>query len=533
MLYFPHARSRGVSEEEEDKTVKHARLWAAQREGRKAKGERIEEKSGLCPLSLLPYPCVPYPFSFIPSLIVTILIFVSPTIAQTSWWRTYGGWADDWGLSVQQTSDCGYIIAGSTDSFGAGDYDVYLIKTNTSGDALWTTTYGGTGPDFGYSVQQTSDGGYIIVGYTVSFGAGSEDVYLIKTNANGDTVWTKTYGGTYNDAGYSVRQTSDSGYIIAGGTGSFGAGCADVYLVKTNASGDTAWTRTYGGADPDMGFSVQQTSDGGYIIAGYTESFGAGNGDVYLIKTNASGDTLWTRTCGGTDPDRSYSVQQTSDSGYIIAGGAGSNGDVCLLKANASGDVLWTRTYGGANYDDGQSVRQTSDGGYVIAGTTESFGAGHDDAYLLKTKASGDTVWTRTYGGATYDNGKSVQQTSDGGYVIAGYTSSFGAGSYDVYLIKTDANGIVAVEEPSTPQLPNPQTALRVQPNPFSSFAVVPGHESERFILSDISGRKVAICNGNRIGEGLPPGVYFLSSIASVDAHSVRPVRIVKAAAGR
>jgi hypothetical protein len=453
-------------------------------------------------------------------LIAYILVCASPALAQTSWWRTYGGTNGDWGSSVQQTSDGGYIIVGYTASFGAGYEDVYLVKTDASGDALWTRTYGGASDDYGYSVQQTSDGGYIIVGSTASFGAGSYDVHVIKTNVSGDTLWTKTYGGPDPDYGFSVQQTTDGGYIIAGLTLSFGAGGNDVYLIKTTASGDTHWTRTYGGTDNDGGRSVQETADGGYIATGWTISFvwpPTTYPDVYLIKTSASGDTLWTRTYGGTSVDDGNSVQQTTDGGYIVVGGVTSfgagSGDVYHNKTNASGDRLWTRTYGGPGGDGGNSVQQTADGGYIIAGYTYSFGAGADDVYLIKTNAQGDTLWTRTHGGTGLDWGVSVQQTSDGGYVATGCTKSFGAGNGDVYLIKTDASGNVAVAEPSTPQLANSRTALRVQPSPFSAFAAVPGHETERFILSDISGRKVGICNGNRIGEGLSPGVYFLSPV--------------------
>jgi hypothetical protein len=415
-------------------------------------------------------------------LIVAVLVFASPALAQTSWWRTYGGTDVDEGWSVQQTTGGGYIIAGSTWSFGIVNHDVYLIKTNAAGDTQWTRTYGGTYKEEGWSVQQTSDSGFIVAGLTYPFGGGYTDVYLIKTNASGETQWTRTYGGTDDDWGRSVQQTSDGGYIIAGFTYPFGAGSHDVYLIKTNASGDTQWTRTYGGTylKKEEGWSVQQTSDGGYIIAGWTESFGAGMYDVYLIKTNASGDTLW------------------------------------------------TRTYGDTSMDAGRSVQQTSDGGYVITGWTHSFGAGGFDVYLIKTNSTGDTLWTRTYGGTNDDEGYSVQQASDGGYIIAGNTYSFGAGECDVYLIKTDANGNVAVEEPTIPLLKNSRTALRVQPNPFSSFAVVPGHETERFILSDVSGRKVGICNGSRIGEGLPPGVYFLSPVAKPVIPHSRPLRIVK-----
>jgi len=301
------------------------------------------------------------------------------------------------------------------------------------GDTLWTRTYGGSHEDWGYSVQQTSDGGYVIAGSTHSFGAGSADVYLVKTDSSGDTLWTRTYGGSVWDIGYSVQQTSDGGYIIAGRTDSFGAGYSDVYLVKTDSSGDTLWTRTYGGRDWDQARSVHQTSDGGYIIAA------SHPGGLWLLKTDFSGDTLWTRTYEGGG----YSVQQTTDGGYIIAGGT--SDDVWLLKTDSSGDSLWTRAYGGRGSDVASSVQQTSDGGYIIAGHTWSFGTGEYDVYLVRTDSSGDTLWTRTYGGRDWDQARSVQQTSDGGYIIAGETRSFGAGGDDVYLLRVAGGELPAV----------------------------------------------------------------------------------------
>ncbi len=360
------------------------------------------------------------------------------------WTKTYGGSDYDYGYSVQQTQD-GYIIAGYTCSFGVGGADVYFIKTDANGNVEWTKTYGGRYDDWGYSVQQTQDSGFIIAGKTYSFGAGYEDVYLIKTDANGNVEWTKTYGGSGWDCGYSVQQTQDGGYIIAGYTFSFGAGYADVYLIKTDANGNVEWTKTYGGSDDDRGYSVQQTQDGGYIIAGETESFGAGGADVYLIKTDANGNVEWTKTYGGSDYDWGFSVQQTQDGGFIIAGvtssfGAGSY-DVYLIKTDANGDVEWTKTYGGSYDDWGKSVQQAQDGGYIIAGWTYSFGAGRCDVYLIKTDANGNVEWTKTYGGSDDDCGYSVQQTQDGGFIIAGKTESFGAGECDVYLIKTDAYG--------------------------------------------------------------------------------------------
>jgi hypothetical protein len=457
--------------------------------------------------------------AFHPALLT--LLFVIPALSQQRWERNYGWvWYDE-GSSVQQTSDGGYIVAGVYDYSGFNQ-QVYLIKTNASGDTLWTRTYGGMSYDWGYSVQQTSDGGYIVAGHTSSFGNGWQ-AYLIKTNASGDTLWTKTFGDTAYDLGYSVAQTSDTGYIVAGWSNSFGNGF-QVYLIKTNASGDTLWTRTYGGAGRDEGHSVQQTSDGGYIVAGHTDSFG-NNRQVYLIKTNALGDTLWTKTYGDTAFDLGQSVQQTTDMGYIVAGSTNSFGNgyqVYLIKTNALGDTLWTKTYGGVNDDHGSSVQQTSDGGYIVAGKSGSFGNGWQ-VYLIKTNALGDTLWTRTYGGVDDEDGLSVRPTQDGGYIVAGGTSSFGI-SGDVYLIKTDANGSSGVEENSGVRDQRSEVRLTATPNPFTSFATVPSHSSDRFALYDISGRRVGTYRGDRIGEGLPPGVYFLRP----ERLWSKPLRVVK-----
>ena len=366
-------------------------------------------------------------------------------VSDTIWTKVFGGPGYDEGSSVQQTSDGGYVICGSTGSYGAGSNDLWLIKTDENGDTLWTKTYGGEASERGSYVQQTSDEGYIICGSTFSYGAGSYDLWLIKTDENGDTVWTKVYGGEGYDAGCSVQQTADLGYIIAGYTNSFGAGVFDVWLIKTDLSGDTLWTKVYGGAGYDWGYSVQQTSDDGYVICGSTDSFGAGYNSLWLIKTDENGDSLWTKTYGGEQWDAGSFVQQTSDGRYIISGSTGSYGagsdDIWLIRTDEIGDTLWTKTYGGEASERGSYVQQTSDGGYVICGSTGSYGAGSDDLWLIKTDENGDTLWTRTFGGEAGDGGSSVQQTFDRGYVICGSTKSFGRGMADMWLIKTDSSG--------------------------------------------------------------------------------------------
>jgi hypothetical protein len=236
-------------------------------------------------------------------------------------------------------------------------------------------------------VQQTTDGGYIIGGWTEISDPVlplDSNVYLIKTDSNGNRLWKKTFGGGFFNCGRSVQQTTDGGYIIAGDRGS------GIYLIKTDSDGNELWSKTFGGSSWESGYSVQQTTDGGYIIAGDTDSFGAGNHDVYLIKTDPDGNELWSKTFGGSSEDFGYSVQQTADGGYIIAGETGSfgagYGDVYLIKTDSNGNELWSRAFGGSSWDYGRSVQQTADGGYIIAGETGSFGAGYGDVYLIYYK---------------------------------------------------------------------------------------------------------------------------------------------------
>ena len=377
--------------------------------------------------------------------ILYILLILPFFVNGQGWQQTYGAsLAIDIGYSAQQTTDGGYIVTGWTNSYSSGPfghYDVYLLKTDINGVEQWNQTYGGIQHDEGYSVLQTNDGGYIICGWTLSFGSGDEDLYLIKTDAYGDSLWTETFGGVDSERGWSIQQTTDGGYIICGETKSFGNGNNDVYLVKIDANGTEEWVKTFGGTSGDVGYSVQQTSDGGYVIAGMTMSFG--NSGVYLIKTDSIGTEQWFQTYGGTSSDKGFSVQQTTDGGYIICGTTFStdsgNRDVYIIKTDGNGTEQWSQTFGGTDSDYGNSIEQTLDGGYIIVGVTFSSGFLAKGIYFIKTDSFGDSLWTLTLGVSGNDEGNTVQQTSDGGYIICATVFTFQG--FNACLIKTDGNG--------------------------------------------------------------------------------------------
>ena len=344
------------------------------------------------------------------------------------------------GGSVAQTGDGGYVAAGTID-IGFRE-DVYLVKVDALGNTLWSTTVGGTHQDWPLWIAPTPDGGCIVTGYTVSFGVGNGDVYLIKTDAFGDTTWTQTYGGAESDGGNSVLPTYDGGFVVVGSTWSFGAGDLDVYLIKTNETGDIVWTRTFGGPARDEGYSVAQTGDGGYVVAGDTYVDFGSNPAAYLIKTDSLGIAEWTKTFAGANIAFARSISLMTDGGFVLAGATrsanGEDNDLYLIRTDAAGNSLWSKTYGGPEDEWASSVAQTDDGGLVVAGWTKSYGSGYIDAYLIETDISGDTVWTRTFGESGLDMADCVRLTTDGGYVMAGTW-----GSSSMFVTKTDSLGRV------------------------------------------------------------------------------------------
>jgi hypothetical protein len=369
---------------------------------------------------------------------------------EEEWNNSFGGSDYEEGRSVQQTTDGGYIITGRTSSYGAGGYDVWLIKADSNGNKEWDITFGGENDDIGYSVQQTADGGYIITGYTHSFGAGGYDVWLIKTYSNGSMEWNQTFGETNYDEGYCVQQTEDGGYIITGRSSSFSDGDHDLWLIKTDSNGNEEWNKTFGGPLYDYGYSVKQTTDGGYIITGFC---GTGHFDVWLIKTDPIGNEEWSNIYGGVASDGGYSVQQTADGGYIVVGYTSSyssgGSDAWLIKTDSKGDKEWDKTLGGTNSEVGFSVQQTVDEGYIITGQLFTYSTQKYEIWLIKTDSDGNIDWDQTFGVSDLNYGYFVEQTAEGGYIITGSTGSHSEG-FDVWLIKIETENYPPYE-PSEP----------------------------------------------------------------------------------
>lgn len=363
------------------------------------------------------------------------------------WEKTYGSPFAGSSYYVQQTSDGGFIATGVLFTTGGADPELYLVKTDAGGELQWSQTYGGASPfDCGYCVQQTSEGGYIIAGVYHGWG-----LWLIKTYSNGNQQWNKIFNSSNFDTAFYVQQTGDGGYVIAGGY-TYTPGPPDMWIIKTDSFGNQQWERKVGGGNAEYGHCIRQTTDGGYIVVGYTDSYGAGLEDTRLVKLDSGGNISWIQDYGGTLDDRGNSVRQTNDGGYIIAGytksfGAGGS-DVYLIKTDGSGNLLWSQTFGGGNDDEGNSVRQTSDGGYLICGTTQSFGSGNTDIYLIKTDSNGVKLWDKILGGTGFDFGQCADETTDGGYIITGTKFT----TYSEFcLIKIGYN-----QPPSTPIINGP-----------------------------------------------------------------------------
>jgi hypothetical protein len=358
-------------------------------------------------------------------------------LPEVEWSRTTGCPFSDGAWSAALTRDGCYILAGYTTSRGEGS-DLWLVKVNLDGEDQWNRIFGGSGEDLGYFVLETDDGDYVVTGTTSSFGIGEERLWLLKTDSDGNRQWERTFGGfvsSAGDGGWSLDQTDDGGFIVTGYTKSFGTGNKDLWLVKTDSLGNGEWDRAFGGSKDDVGMSVLQTRDSGYIVAGRTASYGSGKDDIWLLKTDSSGKENWNRTFGGRSDDVAFQVVELED-GYALVGRTESSRlsgkRAFLIKTDPSGKVVWDRAY--SEDSAGICMQRTSDGGFIIAGRIESKSG--RDALLIKADSAGQMVWTLPLESSGEETATAISETSDGGYLMAGISSICTSCAEDLWLIK-------------------------------------------------------------------------------------------------
>jgi len=358
------------------------------------------------------------------------------------WNETYGGVEDDRAFCATNTSDGNFILAGFTFSYGAGSSDGWIIKVNGEGRKIWNKTYGGPNADEFRWILQVEDA-LVLVGNTFSYGMGKSDGWLVKIDNLGNIIWNKTYGGSDVDKIFCATYTQDGGFILAGFTFSYGNSGSDGWLVKVNGDGDIIWNKTYGGLSTDAFRAIVNTEDGGYVTVGYTNSTGQGMSDIWIVKVDEQGNVLWEKTYGGKKGDGAYSLVQVKD-GYVIVGYSSSSDekgvDAWIIRTDTSGEIVWNKTYGESNWDLANAVIKTDDGGYAFVGYTFSFGNGGRDVWLVKVDSNGNLQWNNAYGGEDMDEAYSLIQTSRNSYVLTGWTRSFGNGNYDFWFIKVKIN---------------------------------------------------------------------------------------------
>lgn len=416
----------------------------------------------------------------------------------TVWTRTYGGAANDGFRSVIKTADGGFLAVGYTYSFGDSDANVYAVKTDADGDLVWQKTYGGPGRDYGFSVCEVA-GGFAIAGYTTSWGSGKEDVYVVRTDANGDTLWTRCYGGAAQDEARSICATGDGGMLVAGSTKSFGSGSSDMYVARLGAAGDTVWTRVLGSTEGDWAQSVCETYDGCYGVGG-TSGSNTANRDICVTKIDPGGSVVWQRYYGLTgpvDPDWGMAICATPDSGLTLAGyqaiETSDPGEVVILGVTKDGTQVYYRKYALAYYQYGCGICRAHDGGFVICGAKTDPATQKNNLFLLKRLSGSGWVWTKEVGGGASDWGSSVVQIQPGCFLIAGHTQSYGAGGFDGWLVKM-CDATAAVEDPQ-----DQRRLLDLVPgtNPFGQAATlrvnIPQPGQVTLAIYDIAGRRVAL----------------------------------------
>ncbi|HOY30659.1 MAG TPA: hypothetical protein PKW80_02155 [Bacteroidales bacterium] len=362
--------------------------------------------------------------------------------------KTFGGTGSEalafpWEVgNMVITNDGGYVIAGSSDSYGAGNTDAWIIKLDASGAIIWQKTYGGANYDAAYSIIQTNDGGYAVTGYYNMLSAGTNaDLWILKLDAGGNVIWQKTYGGANSDLGYSIIQTNDGGYAVSGKY-NFTTNDGDLWVLKIDGSGNIMWQESFNGPYEDNATTIVQTNNGEYVLTGKTYT-GLGSYDVWAIRLNSAGSVVWQKAYGSAEPEQSITMVKTNDGGFVLTGRIGMTRYGLLMKIDSLGNIIWQKRYGGTTEFVGECIIQTNDGGYTFVGYCDITGMSYQ--YILnKLDANGNHIWQRHYGGTEYEIPTTVVQTPSGNYAMAGVTKSYGAnpgGTTDILFLKVATDG--------------------------------------------------------------------------------------------
>jgi len=455
-------------------------------------------------------------------IVLLLMTFPGPASSQITFERNYGTTEDDIGRCVRQTSDGGYIISGYTKSSGASNYDAFVIRTDEWGDTLWTKTLGGPGYDVTYALTITSDNGYLVCGSYLEAGQPQSDIWLIRLNEDGDTLWTKHNYSTFSAAAYSVQLLSSGGFIVTG-TREDAAGNGHMFILETDASGNQLWTEDYPFWANSGGNAVVVTNDDGFLICGYIDTYNpTWNRNLGMVKINNQGDTVWTRQFGGQAMEMGWTACESASGGYLAAGyttGYGNpSGDAYLVKTSDLGQLEWQQHFGKSGLDVIYDICNTDDLNYIATGISGEQGSEFQEAWLLKIDPSGDTIWTHSYGGLRKSYGYSVRQTSDAGYVFCGSTNASGNNIYDVMLVKTNPDGLIT----SIDSRSSKKAGLRIFPNPSDGNVTIEiPAQSDRLIISNSSGKiihdkPVMVHDKQTIDlQNLSPGVYFVTLMQS------------------
>ncbi|MEO0136198.1 MAG: hypothetical protein ABIL86_01550 [candidate division WOR-3 bacterium] len=452
-----------------------------------------------------------------PFLLILIILLQSPTI---KWARIYGGENRDYARSAIECQDHGFIGVGATNSYGNGRYDIFIFKVDSLGYPQWTKALGGSGDDYGSGICPVSENTYFIVGTTFSAGHDRGDILLLKINEAGDSIGARVYGDTAEEWGYGITPTLDNNYLLWGTTNSSGAGNQDIFLLKIDSTGEVIWSKTYGGSEDDYAYCGVATHNHGAILTGKTYSFGNGGSDIITLKINAQGEVEWMSLYGTYFDESGFCIQETLDSGYIVCGTAYFTllgQEWCLLRYNQRGTLVWSRFQGSLNNDTAFSVQEIGNNNYILAGNFSY------EMYTVRTDTAGLNLWTLIYGGPGTDCAYSIKKTSDDGYIIAGITNSYGAGDDNAYLVRTypDQTG---VEELSR-KYPGSSNTFRIFPSPCRNTVRISGYLSNisNIVIYDIAGRRIKnfslpksegfewVWNcTDETGREVPSGIYFL-----------------------